>query len=126
MSCEEWFAHHRCQGHNPYPAPTNENPERWECKCGYLWRILTGEQIRMKFAHPKHRPHFAQPRPPGPQYAAEQAAPADSRPVCGGETSAQVSPRLTYFPFSCLNTWKGWMTKGRTSVVFLASSIPLR
>ncbi len=33
------------------PAPTDENPERWDCKCGGVKRILTGEQIRMKFAH---------------------------------------------------------------------------
>jgi hypothetical protein len=52
MSCEEWVAHHRCQGDNPHPAPTNENPERWECKCDpeavrtAVWRILTPEQVR--------------------------------------------------------------------------------
>jgi hypothetical protein len=54
---EEWVGHHRCQRHNPHPAPTNENPERWECKCDpdavwtAVWRILTPEQIRKKFAH---------------------------------------------------------------------------
>ncbi len=57
MSREEWVAQHRCQGHNPHPAPTNENPERWECKCDpeavwtAVWRILTPEQVRQKFAH---------------------------------------------------------------------------
>ena len=48
---EKWVAHHRGQGHHPHPAPTKKNPERWDCECGYIWRILTGEQIRMKFAH---------------------------------------------------------------------------
>ena len=51
MSCEEWVAHHRCQGHNPHPAPTKENPERWDCDCGGINRILTVEQIAKKFAH---------------------------------------------------------------------------
>ena len=57
MSCEEWVAHHRCLGHHPHPAPTIENPERWECKCDpeavwtAVWRILTPEQVRQKFAH---------------------------------------------------------------------------
>jgi hypothetical protein len=57
MSCEEWVAHHRCLGHNPHSAPTTENPERWECKCDpeavwtAVWRILTPEQVRQKFAH---------------------------------------------------------------------------
>jgi hypothetical protein len=45
---EEWAAHHRGQGHHPHPAPTQENPERWDCECGYIWRILTIEQIRQK------------------------------------------------------------------------------
>jgi hypothetical protein len=54
---EEWAAHHRGQGHNPHPAPTRENPERWECKCDpdavwtAVWRILTPAQVRQKFAH---------------------------------------------------------------------------
>ena len=62
MSREEWVAHHRCQGHNPHPAPTIENPERWECKCDpeavwtAVWRILTPEQVRQKFAHLSTRP----------------------------------------------------------------------
>jgi hypothetical protein len=57
MSREEWMAHHRCQGHHPRPAPSHENPERWECKCDpeaawtAVWRILTPEQVRQKFAH---------------------------------------------------------------------------
>lgn len=57
MSCDEWVAQHRCQGHHPHPAPTNENRERWECKCDpeavwtAVWRILTPEQVRQKFAH---------------------------------------------------------------------------
>jgi hypothetical protein len=52
---EEWAAHHRGQGHNPRPAPTRENPERWDCECGYIWRILTVEQTRQKFAHLRKR-----------------------------------------------------------------------
>jgi hypothetical protein len=54
---EEWAAHHCGQGHNPHPAPTRENPERWECKCDpdavwtAVWRILTPAQVRQKFAH---------------------------------------------------------------------------
>ena len=50
----EWAKHHRDAGHHPYAAPTKENPERWDCECGGLWRILTLEQIRQKFAHLKH------------------------------------------------------------------------
>jgi hypothetical protein len=52
-----WVAQHRDQGHHPYPNPTPENPERWECKCDpdaawiAVWRILTKEQIQQKFAH---------------------------------------------------------------------------
>jgi hypothetical protein len=31
-------------GHHPHPAPTDENPERWDCDgCHSIWRILTGE-----------------------------------------------------------------------------------
>jgi len=54
---EKWVAHHRGLGHHPHPAPTEENPERWECKCDpdapwtAVWRILTPEQVRQKFAH---------------------------------------------------------------------------
>ncbi|OSC32297.1 hypothetical protein B8W69_00430 [Mycobacterium vulneris] len=54
---EQWIASHREQGHEPYAAPTQENPERWECKCDpaavwtAVWRILTPPQIRQKFAH---------------------------------------------------------------------------
>ena len=50
---EEWAERHRRVGHHPHPTPTNENPERWDCECGGLWRILTLEQIRQKFAHLK-------------------------------------------------------------------------
>jgi hypothetical protein len=51
---EQWIAHHREQGHEPYASPTRENPERWECKCDpdaawtEVWRILTPEQIKLK------------------------------------------------------------------------------
>lgn len=47
---------HRRKGHHPYPAPTKENPERWECKCDpdakwtAVWRILTAEQIGQRFS----------------------------------------------------------------------------
>ena len=52
-----WAQRHRDQAHHPYPAPTKENPERWECKCdpnaGWIavCRTLTVEQTRQKFAH---------------------------------------------------------------------------
>jgi ABC-type xylose transport system substrate-binding protein len=36
-----WVAQHRNQGHRPYPAPAPENPERWDCDCGYIWRSNT-------------------------------------------------------------------------------------
>jgi hypothetical protein len=51
-----WAQRHRDEGHRPYPAPTPENPEKWECKCDpdapgtAVWRILTAEQIRQKWA----------------------------------------------------------------------------
>ena len=48
---EAWAQRHRDEGHHPYSAPTPENPERWDCECGYLWRILTPDQIRQKYAH---------------------------------------------------------------------------
>jgi hypothetical protein len=51
MKLEEWVEHHRREGHHPRPAPTRENPERWDCDCRTIWRILTPEQIRLKFAH---------------------------------------------------------------------------
>ena len=36
-------------------AVLTENPERWDCECGYIWRILTVEQIERKFAHLQRR-----------------------------------------------------------------------
>ena len=60
-SREAWVEWHRRDGHNPYPAPTAANPERWECKCDpdsswtAVWRILTPDQIRQKFAHLSHK-----------------------------------------------------------------------
>ena len=51
---EQWAERHRLEGHHPHPAPTAENPERWDCDCRTIWRILTAEQIRQKFAHLKH------------------------------------------------------------------------
>ena len=54
---ERWIAAHQAMGHHPHPAPTKENPERWECKCDQdavwtaVWRILTREQIKAKYAH---------------------------------------------------------------------------
>jgi hypothetical protein len=56
-TAEAWAQRHRDEGHHPYPAPTKENPERWECKCDpdakwtAVWRMLTVDQIRQKFAH---------------------------------------------------------------------------
>ena len=61
MTLEEWVERHRLESQHPHPAPTQENPERWDCECGYIWRILTVEQLRMKFAHLKHRPRSADP-----------------------------------------------------------------
>ncbi len=54
---QAWIDQHRAKGHHPYPAPDNENPERWECKCDpdakstAVWRILTLKQITQKYAH---------------------------------------------------------------------------
>ena len=54
---EVWAERHRAMGHDPHPAPTPENPERWECKCDpdAAWiavcRTLTVEQTRQTFAH---------------------------------------------------------------------------
>ncbi|OBB80296.1 hypothetical protein A5760_19610 [Mycobacterium colombiense] len=62
---ERWIVSHRGQGHEPYAAPTQENPERWECECDpdavwtAVWRILTPDQIRQKFAHLSKRPALA-------------------------------------------------------------------
>ena len=51
MTLEGWVERHRLEGHNPRPAPTPDNPEKWACDCGTVWRILTMEQTRQKFAH---------------------------------------------------------------------------
>jgi hypothetical protein len=51
MTLEGWVERHRLEGHYPHPAPTHDNPEKWECDCGTVWRILTIEQTRQKFAH---------------------------------------------------------------------------
>jgi len=48
-----WAERHRSEGHHPHHAPTLENPERWDCDCGGVNRILTLRQIRQKFAHLK-------------------------------------------------------------------------
>jgi hypothetical protein len=77
MKLVEWVENHLLEGHHPRPAPTVANPERWDCECGYIWRILTIEQLRQKFAHLKHRPRLADPDfpstppsgPPPPQIA---------------------------------------------------------
>ena len=64
-SVEAWADRHRRDGHHPHPAPTTENPEQWECKCDpdanwtAVWRILTSDQIRQKFAHLKNQQKFA-------------------------------------------------------------------
>ena len=48
---------HRRVGHHPRPAPKRENPERWDCDhCNHIWRILTPEQVRQKFAHLRNPP----------------------------------------------------------------------
>lgn len=47
----EGAKHHRAQGHNPHAAPTEANPERWDCDCGAVWRTLTLEQVARKYAH---------------------------------------------------------------------------
>jgi hypothetical protein len=50
----------------PQPTPTTDNPERWDCDCGGLWRILTLGQIGQKFAHLKQALREGeQARPPG-------------------------------------------------------------
>jgi hypothetical protein len=51
MKQAEWIAHHRDLGHHPEHSPTVENPDLVRCDCGGIWRILTPEQIRKKFAH---------------------------------------------------------------------------
>jgi hypothetical protein len=48
---EVWAERHRLEGHHPHPAPTPENPDRWDCDCGGVNRTLTREQTQMKFAH---------------------------------------------------------------------------
>jgi len=50
MEQAEWLAHHRDLGHHP-DSPTAENADLVCCHCGGMWRILTPEQIRKKFAH---------------------------------------------------------------------------
>ena len=51
MKQAEWIAHHRDLGHHPEHSPTVENPDLVRSDCGGLWRVLTQEQIRKKFAH---------------------------------------------------------------------------
>jgi hypothetical protein len=48
---EAWAERHRLEGHHPHPAPTPENPDRWDCDCGGVCRTLTVKQIGQKFAH---------------------------------------------------------------------------
>jgi hypothetical protein len=63
---EAWIEKHREMGHDPYPAPTVGNAEQWACRCDpdapwtAVWRILTPDQIKQKFAHLKYqkRPEF--------------------------------------------------------------------
>jgi hypothetical protein len=61
MTLDEWAERHQMMGHHPHSAPTKENPERCDSECGCIWRILTPEQIRMEFAHLKHRPRSTNP-----------------------------------------------------------------
>ena len=81
---EEWAERHRRAGHHPHPAPTDENPERWDCGCGGVNRILTGEQIRRKFAHLRH----ISPRS-GPSKKRRTKRSRRGRPT---ETETQVRP----------------------------------
>jgi hypothetical protein len=53
MNLPEWAEHHHHQGHHLHPAPTAENPTRWNCDCGGVWRILKLQQVEKKFAHLK-------------------------------------------------------------------------
>ena len=53
MTVQEWAEDHHHQGHYPHPAPTAENPTRWNCDCGGVWRILTLQLVEKKFAHLK-------------------------------------------------------------------------
>ena len=73
---EDWAERHRRAGHRPQPTPTTENPERWDCDCGGLWRILTLEQIRQKFAHSKR----AQGRAAKVEQDLRTAVPSPPRP----------------------------------------------
>ena len=81
-SVENWAERHRSEGHRPYPAPTSENPERWECRCDpdapwtAVWRILTVAQIRQKYAH------LARQREPDVE-ASRRAAVADLYDING-------------------------------------------
>ena len=50
MKQAEWLARHRDLGHRPDHSPTAENPDLVRCDCGGIWRILTPERIRKKFA----------------------------------------------------------------------------
>ena len=66
---ERWIAAHQALGHDPHPAPTQENPERWECKCDpdavptAIWRILTPAS-RSGRSSPISRRRDASRRPP--------------------------------------------------------------
>jgi hypothetical protein len=58
---QQWIDRHRDVGHEPYAAPSRENPERWECDCPEtsgiaVWRILTAEQLRQRYSHLRNRP----------------------------------------------------------------------
>ena len=80
-------------------APTPENPERWDCDCGGLWRILTLEQVRQKFAHSKHglrggragssASGEAGARPAHSRSVSPAPAPAHRRSVCSWAPTRQ-------------------------------------
>jgi hypothetical protein len=71
-SVEAWAERHRRVGHNPRPAPTRENPERWDCDdCNHIWRILTPEHVRQKFVHLRTPKHLTNPN----HYEASRVAP---------------------------------------------------
>ena len=58
---EAWAQRHRELGHQPYAAPTEENPERWRCECGHVWRILTEKQSRQRWYGMMGRAHLLPP-----------------------------------------------------------------
>ncbi|MEB3021472.1 hypothetical protein [[Mycobacterium] crassicus] len=46
-----WIGRHRFRGHDPHPAPTAEDPERWDCDCGEVRHGHARGQISRRYAH---------------------------------------------------------------------------